>query len=146
MIRWETTRKTKSVDIKDLQKYFISDKSTKKHKPTDFFLPQPDAKIPSTMQLDENMSTKDEIQNKFYSYDNSSKLCAEGAIVNLMNVLYCPEDDMNKFWKIVCDQSMQSVCAKLDETAVPKIVHKKDGGVDSLEKSLWVLCKKMVFI
>ena len=78
------------------------------------------------MQLDENMSTKDEIQNKFYSYDNSSKLCAEGVIVNLMNVLYCPEDDMNKFWKIVCDQSMQSVCAKLDETAVPKIVHKKD--------------------
>ena len=65
MIRWETTRKTESVDIKDLQKYSISDKSLRKRKPTEFFLPQPDAKI-----SDENMSTEDEIQNKFYSHNN----------------------------------------------------------------------------
>ena len=65
MIRWETTRKTESVDIKDLQKYSISDKSPRKHKPTEFFLPQPDAKFSSTMQSDKNMSTEDEIQNKF---------------------------------------------------------------------------------
>ncbi len=44
-----------------------------------------------TMQSDENMSTEDEVQNKFYSYTNSSKLCAEGAIVNLMNVLKCSD-------------------------------------------------------
>jgi hypothetical protein len=125
MIRWETTRKTNSVNIKDLQKYSISDKRRRKRKPTDFFLPQPDAKIPSTIQSDENMSTVDEIENKFYSYNNSSKLSAEAAIVNLMNVLKCPEDDMNIFWSIVCNQSMQSVCTKFHETSVPKIVHKK---------------------
>ena len=77
--------------IKDLQKYTISDKSLRKCQPADFFLPQPDAKIPSTIQSDENMSTEDEVQNKFYSYTNSSKLCAEGAIVNLMNVLKCSD-------------------------------------------------------
>ena len=37
MIRWETTRETKSVDIKDLQKYSISDKSSRKRKPKKFF-------------------------------------------------------------------------------------------------------------
>ena len=36
MIRWETTRKTKSFNSKDLQKYSISDKSPRKRKPTDF--------------------------------------------------------------------------------------------------------------
>jgi hypothetical protein len=77
------------------------------------------------MQSDENMSTEDEIQNKFYSYNNFSKLCAEGAIVNLMNVLKCSEDNMKVFWSIVCNHSMKSVCAKLDETSVPKIVCKK---------------------
>ncbi len=62
MIRWETTRKTESVDMKDLQKYSIGEKSLRKCKPTEVFLPQPDAKISN-----ENMSTEDEIQNKFYS-------------------------------------------------------------------------------
>ena len=42
-IRWETTRKTKLVDIKDVQKNSISDKSPRKREPMDFFLPQPDA-------------------------------------------------------------------------------------------------------
>jgi hypothetical protein len=146
MIRWETTRKTKSVDIKDLQKYSISDKSPRKPKPMEFFLPQPDAKNSSTMQSDENMSTEYEIQNKFYSYNNSTKLCAEGALVNLMDGLGCSEEDMKVFWDIVCDQSLQSVCAKSEETFVPKNVYKKGGGVDSIEKSLWVLCKKSILI
>ena len=98
MIRWETTRKTNSVDFNDVQKYSISDKSPRKRKLTDFFLPQPDAKIPSSiMQSDENMSTEDEIQNKFYSYNNTAKLCAEGALVNLMDVLGCSEEDIKVF-------------------------------------------------
>ncbi len=80
------------------------------------------------------MSTEDEIQNKFYSYNNSAKLCAEGALVNLMDGLGCSEEDIKVFWDIVWDQSLQSVCAKLNETFVPKNVYKKGGGVDSIEK------------
>ena len=103
----------------------------------DFFLPQPDTKIPSTFQSDEYMLMEEEIQNKYYLSTNSSELCAEGAIVNLMNVVNCSDDDMKLFWSIVCDQSMQSVCEKLQVMSVPKIVHKT--------KSLWILCKKFMF-
>ena len=37
MIRWETTRKIESVDVKDLKKYSVSEKSLRKRKPTEFF-------------------------------------------------------------------------------------------------------------
>ena len=131
MIKWKTTKKSESVSFEDLQKISIDDKSLRKCKPMDFFLSQPDTKIPSNMLMEE------EIQNKYYSSTNSSKLCAEGAIVNLMNVVNCSDDDMKLFWSIVCDQSMQSVCEKLQVMSVPKIVHKT--------KSLWILCKKFMF-
>ena len=97
VIRWETTRKTESVNIEDLQKYSLSDTSLRKRKTNGFFLPQPDAKIPSTMQSVANMSTKNMIEHKFYLDNNSSKLCDVSTIVNSMNVLYCSEDDMNLF-------------------------------------------------
>ncbi len=126
--------------MKDLKKYSISEKSPRKRKPTEFFLPQPDAKI-----SDENMSTEDEIQNKFYSHNNSTKLCAEGSLVNLLVCLGCCKEDIQGFWDIFCDQSLQSVCAKLGETFVPKNVHKIEGEVDSIEKSIWVLHKKIHF-
>ncbi len=37
----------------------------------------------------------------FYSEKNSSKLCTEGAIGNLMNVLHCSENKVKQFWDIV---------------------------------------------
>jgi hypothetical protein len=37
----------------------------------------------------------------FNSEKNSSKLFAEGAIGNLMNVLHCPENEVKQFWDIV---------------------------------------------
>jgi hypothetical protein len=92
MIRWETTRKIESVDIKYLQKYSISEKSPRKRKPTKFFLPQPDAKI-----SDENMSTEDEIQNKFYSHNNSAKLCAEESSANVLDRFGCSQKDIEEF-------------------------------------------------
>jgi hypothetical protein len=62
-----------------------------------------------------------------------------------MNVVNCSDDDMKLFWSIVCDQSMQSVCEKLQVMSVPKIVHETGGEVDSIEKSLWIFCKKFKF-
>jgi len=53
MIKWETTKKSESVSIEDLQKISINYKSLRTHQPMDFFLPQPDTKIPSTLQSDE---------------------------------------------------------------------------------------------
>jgi hypothetical protein len=140
MIRWESTRKTEEVDVKDLKKYSVSEKSLRKRKPTDFFLPQINPKF-----SDENMDTEDEIQNKFYSRNNSAKLCAEGSLVNLLDQLGCSHEDMEVFWDIVRDQSLQSVCAKLGEKSVPKKVYKKGEGVDSIEKSIWILHKLFHF-
>jgi hypothetical protein len=42
------------------------------------------------------------IKNMFYCEKNSSKLCAEGAIGNLMNIFHCLKNDMELFWDIVC--------------------------------------------
>ena len=139
MIRWESTRKTEEVNVKDLKKYSVSEKSLRKRKPTDFFLPQTNPKF-----SDENMDTEDEIQNKFYSRNNSAKLCAEGSLVNLLDQLGCSHEDREEFWDIVRDQSLQSVCAKLGETFVPKKLYKKGEGVDSIEKSIWILCKNSI--
>ena len=103
----------------DLKKYYVSEKSLRKRKPTDFFVPQTNPKF-----SDENMYTEDEIENKFYSRNNSAKLCAEGSLVNLLVRFGCCKEDIEGFWDIVCDQSLQSVCAKLGETFVPKNVYK----------------------
>ncbi len=44
--------------------------------------------------------SKDQMKNKFYSEENITKLCVEGAIGNLLNVLGCSEEQVNQFWKI----------------------------------------------
>ncbi len=72
-------------------------------------------------------------------------MCAEGAIGNLMNVLHCNEIEVNRFWSIV--QSPIHLIQKiLGESLVIKAVQKKLGSeCDSIEKSLWILCKKIKF-
>jgi hypothetical protein len=40
-----------------------------------------------------------QMENRFYSEDNLSKLCAERAVRNLMNMLYCFRDELDFFGK-----------------------------------------------
>jgi hypothetical protein len=80
----------------------------------------------------------------FYSEENSSKLCAEGAIGNLMNVLHCPQNEVKQFWDIV-QSPMHLILQTLGESSVPKAVVKNGGECDSIQKSLWILCKKIKF-
>jgi hypothetical protein len=80
----------------------------------------------------------------FYLETNSSKLCAEGAIRNLMNVLHCPEDEVKQFWAIV-QSPVHRILQTLGESSVPKAVLKSGGECDSIQKSLWILCKKFKF-
>ncbi len=84
------------------------------------------------------------IKNKFYSEKNSSKLCTEGAIGNQMNVLHCPEDEVKQFWDIV-QSPVHLILQTLGESSVPKAVLKSGGECDSIQKSLWNLCKKIKF-
>jgi hypothetical protein len=80
----------------------------------------------------------------FYSEQNSLKLCAEGAVGNLMNVLYCSEDEVKQFWDIV-QSPVHLILQTLGESSAPKAVLKSGGECDSIQKSLWSLCKKIMF-
>ncbi len=82
----------------------------------------------------------------FYSEKNSSnsKLCAEGAIGNLMNVLHCPKNELKQFWDIV-QSPVHLILQTLGESSVPKAVVKSGGECDSIQKSLWILHKKIKF-
>ncbi len=79
-------------------------------------------------------------ENMFYSEKNSSKLCAEGAVGNLMNVLRCPEDEVKQLWDIV-QSPVHLILQTLSESSVPKAVLKSGGECDSIQKILWILRK-----
>jgi hypothetical protein len=81
----------------------------------------------------------------FHSEKNSSKLCTEGAIGNLMNVLNCPQNEVKQFWDIV-HLPVHLILQTLGESSVPpKAVLKSGRECDSIQKSLWILCKKFRF-
>jgi hypothetical protein len=80
-------------------------------------------------------------KNRFFSAKNTFKLCAESAIGNLMNVLHCDEIEVEQFWSIA-QSPMHLIKKILGESSVPKAVLKSSGECDSLQKSLWILCKK----
>ncbi len=75
-----------------------------------------------------------------YSEKNSSELCAEGAIGNLLNVLHCPQNEVKQFWDIV-QSPMHLILQTLGESSFPKVVLKSGGECDSIQKRLWILCK-----
>ncbi len=61
-----------------------------------------------------------------------------------MNVLHCPEDEVKQFWDIV-QSPVHLILQTLGESSVPKAVLKSGGECDSIQKSLWILCKKFKF-
>ncbi len=83
-------------------------------------------------------------KNKFYLVKNSSKLCAESAIGNLMNVLQSHEIEVNQIWAIV-QSPMHLILETLNESSVPKAMLKPSGECDSIQKSLWILRKQFKF-
>ncbi len=67
----------------------------------------------------------------FHSEKNSSKLCAEGAIGNLMNALHCSENKVKQFWDIV-QLPVHLILQTL--SFLPKAVLKSGGECDSIQK------------
>jgi hypothetical protein len=131
--------KKETVNLNDLIKYSIENSQSRERKSPDFFVPLPDTKIASTeLSNDDDIVTGSQVENIFYSVENLSKLCAEGAIGNLMNVLHCSKQDIDLFWSIVTSP-VQSIIHALNETHVPKAVQRGGIEIDSIEKSLWIL-------
>ncbi len=79
-----------------------------------------------------------QMENRFYSEDNLSKLCAEGAVRNLMNMLHCSRDELDTFWEMATMSVQETQFALKDllhDKKVPNGVIKGNLEVDSIEKS-----------
>jgi hypothetical protein len=124
----------------------MNNSAPRKQKSTDFYTPPSGKKNASTEQCQNYRSDLQHCtKNLFYSKKNSSKLCAEGVIGNLMNVLYCSENEvMKQIWDIV-QLPVHLILQTLGESSVPKAVLKSGGECDSIQKSLWILRKKIKF-
>jgi hypothetical protein len=61
-----------------------------------------------------------------------------------MNVLHCPENQVKQFWDIV-QSPVQLILQTLGESSEPKAVLNSGEECDSIQKSLWILCKKIKF-
>jgi hypothetical protein len=85
-----------------------------------------------------------QMKNMFYLEENSSKLCVEGAIGNLMNMLHCSKDGMELFRELATSD-LPSIMKSLNELNVPQKVFKLGLEIDSIEKCLWILHKKIIF-
>jgi len=71
----------------------------------------------------------------FYSRENFSKLCAEGAIRNLMNFLHYSPADLTSFWNLATSP-LHSIQNSLNEVQVPRAVFRNASigplGIDSI--------------
>ncbi len=80
----------------------MDDSAPRKQKSIDFYTPPSGKKMAWTEKCQNYRSDLQRCtENMFYSEKNSSKLCSEGAIGNLMNVLHCPWNKVKQFWDIV---------------------------------------------
>ena len=80
----------------DCKKYEENHVGQRKQKPTDFYM---DEHIKKHMKA-EASALEVQMENRFYSKDNLSKLCAEEAVSNLMNMLICLRAKSDSFWEM----------------------------------------------
>ncbi len=79
-----------------------------------------------------------------FFYENSSKLCAEGVIQNLLNMLHFLPEDMNIFLELATSDLITFI-KSLNESFVPNAVLTPSLGTDSIQKCLWIIRKKFKF-
>jgi hypothetical protein len=73
-----------------------------------------------------------------------SKLCAEGAIQNLLHMLHFSPEDMNIFWELATSDLFARM-KSLNDTFVPWAVLSPSLGIDLIQKCLWILRMKFKF-
>ena len=121
-MKWDVTRKKDIVDLGDCKKNDEMDVSQKKRTSTDFYFDMIDKKCKANKRSDDLLNPQTgTIKIMFYSEENSSKLCSEGAIRNLMNMLHCSTEDMNLFWELATS-NLSLIMMSLNELNVPKKV------------------------
>jgi hypothetical protein len=145
VVKWDTTKKKDTVDLADCKKYDVDEVSDRKRKATDFYQ---NSFMNNQMSKKSMQTPPGEMLNMYYSRENLSKLCAESAVRNLMNMLHCSPENMLIFWNLATS-SLHSIQNSLNEVQVPRavILNASIGpvGIDSIEKCLWTLRKKFNF-
>jgi hypothetical protein len=141
VVKWDSTLKKDIVDLADCKKYDVDEVSDRKRKATDFYQ---NSSMNNQMSKKSIQTPPGEIRNMFYSRENLCKLCAEGSVINLMNVLHCSPADMTSFWNLATSP-LHYIQQSLNEVQVPKAVIGASFGIDSIEKCLWILRKKFNF-
>ncbi len=106
----EETLKKDTVHLGDCKKYNKLVIIPRKHKSTDFF-----CEIPQTKR---GKPPPGQMKNTFFSNENSSKLCAEGVIQNLLNMLHFLPEDMNIFQELATSDLL-TLMTSLNESHVP---------------------------
>jgi hypothetical protein len=130
VVKWEETLKKDTVHLGDCKKYNKLDIIPRKRKYTDFF-----CEIPQTKR---GKPPPGQMKNMFFSDENLSKLCVEGAIQNLLNMLHFLTEDMNIFWELATSDLL-TLMQSLNESYIPK------AGINLIQKCPWSLRKKFNF-
>jgi hypothetical protein len=130
VVKWEETWKKDTVHLGDCKKYNELEVIPRKRKSTDFFC--------EITQTKRGKPHPGQIQNMFYSDDNLSKLCAKGAIQNLLHILHFLQEDMNICWELATSD-LFALIESLNESFVPKAVQSPSLEIDSIQKCLWIL-------
>jgi hypothetical protein len=116
VVKWEETLKKDTVHLGYCKKYNKLDIIPRKCKSTDFF-----CKIPQTKR---GKLPPGQMKNMFLFNLNLSKLCAEGAIQNLLNMLHFSPEDMNIFGESATSDLL-TLMKSLNKSHVPKAVIKQ---------------------
>jgi hypothetical protein len=123
-VKWEISCATDVVEIANLHPCFTSAISKQKRIKTDFFHHHKNQRYQTTAN-DEKLGDKQTLSEglvsiQYYSLENTSKICAEGSVKNLLNMLRLSEHDVNVFWDLAT-APLHSISERLRE-AVSKIV------------------------
>jgi hypothetical protein len=135
-VKWEETRKKDTVHLGDYKKYNKLGVTPRKQKSTDFFC--------EIQQTKRGKQPPGQMKNKVFSDENLSKLCAEGDIQNLLNMLHFLPEELNIFGELATSDLL-ALMKSLNEKFVPGAVLSPSLGIDLIQKCLWVLRKKFKF-
>jgi hypothetical protein len=136
VVKWEEKLKKDTVHLGDCKKYNNWTSFQGNIYPQISF-----CEIPQTKR---GKPPPGQMKNMFFSNENLSKLCAEGAIQNLLNMLHFLPEDMSIFWELATSDLL-TLMKSLNDSYVPKAVLKPSLGIVSIQKCLWILRKKLNF-
>jgi hypothetical protein len=147
-IKWELSRKMETVENGHLQLYFLHSTSKRKQKMTEFLNieSQGTTKDRKTQDIIGPTSLQNEMlyETKFYSAENTSKFCAEGAVKNLLHRMQMTDQDINCFWNLAT--STVAIISDVLNDQIPKAVCNSHQQVNSIQKCCWILRQKFKFV